>query len=76
MYVELEAWSEVREVTEIGIHISEQPDLLYLNAFSKFKLGEDCRDVLEVLREVLETDPSPEIAEAMNELESRLDFAG
>ena len=77
MYVELEAWQEVREVTDIGVHISEQPDLLYLNAFAKFKLGcgEECRDVLEVLKEVLQADPSPEISEAASELESHLDSA-
>ena len=70
MLIELEAWSEVEEVTTLGIAQSEECDLLYMNAFAKFKEGkkDDCRDTLELLREKLKDQPNAEIAEAAQEL--------
>jgi hypothetical protein len=77
MFVELEAWPQVVDVTSIGIHISEEPDLLYMHAFAKYKLGsvEECRDAVEVLREKLKEDPDVEIAEALAELETQIESA-
>ena len=70
MLVELEAWSDVEEVTAMGLKQSEETDLLYLSAFAKFKMNrkEECRDTLELLREKLGEDPNPEITEAAGEL--------
>ena len=74
MLVELEAWTEVEEVTGLGITQSEECDLLYMSAFAKFKQGkkEDCRDSLELLRERLKEQPDAEIAEATGELAAQV----
>lgn len=74
MLIELEAWGEVEEVTNLGISQSEECDLLYMNAFAKFKQEkkDDCRDVLELLRERLKEQPDAEIAEATAELAAQV----
>lgn len=74
MLIELEMWSEVEEATNLGISQSEECDLLYMNAFAKFKQGkkEDCRDTLELLRERLKEQPDAEIEEATGELAAQV----
>ena len=71
LLIELEAWSQVAEVTEIALHINEQSDLLYMNAFALYKLQrwEEAKDVLELLQERLKQEPEAEISEAAAELE-------
>lgn len=75
LFIELEAWPQVSEVTEMALHISEQSDLLYMNAFARYKQhqAEDARDVLDLLQERLKLEPDAEIAEAAAELEREVE---
>ena len=78
LFIELEAWPQVAEVTEIALHISEQSDLLYMNAFALYKQHrpEDAKDILELLQERLKQEPDAEIAEAAAELGREVEAMG